>query len=62
MSYASDQEAFIIARQYNFLDADDSFYEHLTLDGDLRMLRLASIPARSNILIKYNKNELDPPE
>lgn len=62
MSYWNDRSAFILARHYNLLDETESFYEPWEIEPDDHVMRIAHIASSTNCLIKFDPNELVPPE
>lgn len=51
----SDNDAKTLSHDYAFCPGDKGFYEYYTLTGENRMLRLADVPARNNVIIKYDR-------
>lgn len=56
MHYPPGYIAWLCGIDYNYLNADDSFYEEWLLDDDETMLRLASIPESSNCLFIIDRD------
>lgn len=58
----TQQDAFIIARQYNLVPYDPVKCERTIAEGTVRTLFFANTSNVVKILIKYNRDELEPPE
>jgi len=62
MSIATDKSAYILGVEYNLLSDEETFYEHWEIESDDHVMRLAQIKSSTNCLVKYNPDELVPPE
>ncbi|TES91565.1 MAG: hypothetical protein E3J94_03665 [Desulfobacteraceae bacterium] len=61
-TFYEDQNANIVAHEYNFTPPDDIRCEHYEITEQERVILLASRHNSMNILVRYNHNELDRPE
>jgi len=62
MSFYDDEDAYILAREYNLLDVTGAKYEPWEYAYDNHVIRIAHIASATNCLIKFNPMELVPPE
>lgn len=62
MSFQSDRNAFILAREYNLLDETQVKYEPWEYTPEKHIIRIAHITSSTNCLIEFDPNELVPPE
>lgn len=63
MSLQNKKEAYILAHNYNFAPLPDGLYEiDDCIDPNHRWIRLAYPNRSTRILLKYDPNELPPPE
>jgi len=58
----TQQQAFIIARQYNFCPQTPLKCERTIPASNVRTLFFANTSNRVKILVKYDRNELETPE
>jgi len=62
MGIIEDQNAYILAHQYNFMPEDDGKYEPFEIDDFIKVDRLAHRPSSNNCMIKFDLRGLENPE
>lgn len=55
----TQQQAFIIARQYNFVPYDPLMCERVIPEGTTRSLFFANVSNTVKVFIQYNRDELE---
>lgn len=61
--FINDTQAYILARQFNFMDSKTVKYEpDDNRQGSPRVMRLCDWRSHSRVLIKYTPDDLPPPE
>ena len=59
---ADDMNAYTLAINYNLMPRIEGKYEPFEIDYPTFVFRLANRPTADNIMIKFNSEEIEPPE